>query len=170
MLPNMEAVVQSQTAEENPALTLTGQPAPAFELPLLGQDKPFNVKASENKEAVVLGFWATMLGEETSYFDVLQNVDKELGNDGIRVVTVNLGDPAEEAAAYLKAGKWKLPVVLDLEADTDGILQGPPHSPNRRDSAPVAKSFRSMLALIKLSKENSSLNCDAFLSLSLRMP
>lgn len=113
VLPNVEAMMRDQTAEENPALELTGAAAPEFEFPLLGggQAKLTDWKGS----VVVLGFWAAMLGEESGYLGVLHEVNRKLHERGVQLLAVNLGDTSEVATAYLKKGKWNVPVALDTQ-------------------------------------------------------
>lgn len=113
VLPNVEAMMRDQTAEENPALELTGAAAPEFEFPLLGGGQ---AKLSDWKgSVVVLGFWAAMLGEESSYLGVLHEVNRKLHERGVQLLSVNLGDTSEVASAYLKKGRWNIPVALDTQ-------------------------------------------------------
>ena len=113
VLPNVEAMMRDQTAEENPALELTGAAAPEFEFPLLGGGQ---AKLSDWKgSVVVLGFWAAMLGEESGYLGVLHEVNRKLHERGVQLLAVNLGDTSEVATAYLKKGKWNVPVALDTQ-------------------------------------------------------
>ncbi len=110
---NVEEMMHAQTAEANPSLTLTGKPAEEFEFPLIGGGQ---AKLSDWKgKVVVLGFWAAMLGDESGYLGVLQEVHQKLKERGVQLFAVNLGDTSEVAEAYLKKGKWSVPVALDLQ-------------------------------------------------------
>lgn len=110
--PSVEAMMHAQTADDNPALTLTGAPAPAFDFPLLDGGKV--TMESLKGKVVVLGFWAAMLGE-SDYLGVLQRAHEKLQGSDVQVLAVNLGDAPEDASAYLKGGKWKVPVALDAQ-------------------------------------------------------
>lgn len=100
-------------AAENPE-SLVGKPAPDFSLKDM-DDK--DVKLSSNKgSVVVLDFWATWCGPCREGLPHLNKLYNELSPQGLKVWAVNLREPKDKAAGFMKQQNLTLPVLLDSEA------------------------------------------------------
>lgn len=99
--------------EGEAALALQGQAAPDFTLP--GMDgKPVTL-ASLKGHVILLDFWATWCGPCVMSLPELDALYQARKDSGVQVFAVNAGEEKDVVAAFLKAKKLTLPVLLDTD-------------------------------------------------------
>ena len=99
---------------------LIGQAAVEFNLPMaLGGEKSLT-RAREGKKAVVL-FWATWCPHCREEIARVNENAEAIGQKGIKILLVDLGETPGEVAAYLQHNK----INLDSFVDADNSLQEP---------------------------------------------
>jgi len=90
---------------------LVGKPAPDFELDMLTGGK---FKLSDCKgQIVVLDFWATWCGPCMQTMPLVEKAMEEFDPKQVRLVAVNLEEPAKNVQAVLDRHSLKVPVALD---------------------------------------------------------
>lgn len=90
---------------------LVGKPAPDFELEMLSGGK---FKLSECKgQIVVLDFWATWCGPCMQTMPLVEKAMEEFDSKQVRLVAVNLEEPAKNVRAVLDRHGFKVQVALD---------------------------------------------------------
>ena len=95
---------------------LVGKPAPDFELVLLG-GKKFQLSANKG-QVVVLDFWATWCGPCLQAMPQVDRVVQEFKAEDVRLVAVNLQEPANKITSTLERLKLQTTVALDQ----DGVV------------------------------------------------
>jgi len=88
-----------------------GSPAPDFELEDTG-GKSLRL-SSLRGEVVLLHFWATWCPHCLTEMPLLARVTREESFRGVRVLAINLGEPARIVDRYLRSHALDLPVLLD---------------------------------------------------------
>ena len=89
-----------------------GDAAPDFTIELLGGGT-FHM-ADYDDQIVVLDFWATWCGTCVAGLPVIARLENE-GLEGVKVLSVDLGDPESEVEWTLKEGGFSLTVGLDSQ-------------------------------------------------------
>ncbi len=90
-----------------------GKPAPDFQLPGLGGAE---VSLSDFKgKPVLLNFWAGWCRPCEEEMPYLQQVYEEWSDQGLVVLTVNLGDSPSEVSRFMQSHQLSLPVLLDTK-------------------------------------------------------
>ena len=111
----------SSWAAKGSALRLwTGGRTPALALND-AQRKPHTL-ADYRGKVVVLNFWATWCEPCRDEMPALQRLQEKLGNEGLVVLTVDVGDSEEKAAAFFEQAKLSLPVLFDKDWSTARLL------------------------------------------------
>lgn len=99
-------------AESNiPVGQEAGSRAPAFTVPVYGQDAPFTLSEHRGK-TVIVSFWATWCGPcctELPYFD---EIHRRYG-DSVAVVAVHSDLVTDDVEAYLAEYDYQMPFALD---------------------------------------------------------
>jgi len=93
---------------------MIGKPVPEVRMDLLGGGE-FALADQKGKNIVFLDFWASWCGPCVYGLPHLATVAKEYKDRGVVVVAVNLGDPAEDVASFLKQRELELTVGLDRD-------------------------------------------------------
>lgn len=114
VFPSFEAMMQAQTAAQNPALALTSTEAKAFTLKDLDGEE-FQLSKHRGKEVVVLAFWGSWLSPEAEVLTALASIEKQLKDAPVEIVAVNVGEEEARVRAYLDEKKLGLRVVIDAE-------------------------------------------------------
>jgi len=89
------------------------KPAPDFQLPDLAGEE---VNLSDFKgKPVLLNFWAGWCRPCEEEMPYLQQVYEEWSDQGLVVLTVNLGDSPSEVNQFMQNNQLSLPVLLDIK-------------------------------------------------------
>lgn len=102
---------------------LTGKPAPAFTLELLGGGKASVPAENAGKTVVVLDFWATWCGPCRRALPVVANVTAEFKDKGVVFYAVNQQEQAADVKSYLEKEKIACPVALDADGKVGKAYQ-----------------------------------------------
>jgi thiol-disulfide isomerase/thioredoxin len=103
-----------QEAEEPAPKNLVGEIAPAISLALLdGGD--FDLAAHQDKDVVLLDFWATWCGPCRAAMPTLVEISRDYAERGVKYFAVNLKEDAAKIRAYLKEAKLNVAVPLDKD-------------------------------------------------------
>jgi peroxiredoxin len=89
-----------------------GSPVPDFELPTL-DGKKVSVSRLRGK-SVVLNFWASWCASCIVEMPLLQTASEKHPDD-LKVLAINIEEPASTVDAYTKKYPFKLPILLDLD-------------------------------------------------------
>ena len=103
----------SKTERPDPQ-ALVGQPAPDFNLPILGNTK--SVKLADLKGQVVfLDYWATWCPPCRKSLPHVQEManDTELTQKGLRVYAVNCKETVDKARTFVKENNYSFTVLMD---------------------------------------------------------
>lgn len=98
-----------------PPHPLIGKPAPDFEL--AGLDGKTVKLSSLKGKIVVLDFWATWCGPCVAALPIVSEVTSSFKDRGVVFYAVNLGQKAEDIAAFQKEKDIVFPVLLDAKED-----------------------------------------------------
>jgi thiol-disulfide isomerase/thioredoxin len=93
---------------------LTGEPAPEFTLPILGEGT-FALAAHQDKDIVLLDFWASWCGPCRMAMPVLVDVAKQYADKGVRYFAINLREEPQTIRRYLKEAQLDITVPLDKD-------------------------------------------------------
>ena len=105
-----------------------GALAPAFSLPDL-DGHTVNLRDFEG-QVLLLNFWAVWCGPCLDEMPMLQARYNALKDDGLVVLGINFGDPAEDVRIYRDALELSFPILLDSEGDVQDLyrIRGYPSS------------------------------------------
>jgi len=104
-----------------------GQPVPDFTLNDLS-NRPVTLSSYRGQKVVLLDFWATWCGPCRMAMPDLQKLADKFATNGLEILSVNQGEPADQVSAFIQRRKYTFHVVLDLKGevgDTYGV-QGIP--------------------------------------------
>ena len=110
----MEVEMQEEMKAQNPALGLTGMPAPDFELELFEGGK-FKLSDQKGKHTVLLDFWASWCQPCREAMPQLIKAAEALKDQGVLLVSVNLMEDKATVSKFLEETGLKVPVALDVE-------------------------------------------------------
>ncbi|TWT95239.1 Thiol-disulfide oxidoreductase ResA [Botrimarina colliarenosi] len=103
-------------APERGAHALLGQAAPAFELPTPdGNSVSLGEPAGEG--AVLLEFWSTTCPICVQAMPALEKLHQQYADQGLDYYAVNVGEPADDVAAFLEARGLTPTALLDESAE-----------------------------------------------------
>lgn len=94
-------------------VVVVGKPAPDFQLPDLDGEE-VNLNDFQGKP-VLLNFWAGWCRPCEEEMPYLQQVYEEWSDQGLVVLTVNLGDSRSEVNRFMQSNQLSLPVLLDTK-------------------------------------------------------
>jgi cytochrome c biogenesis protein CcmG, thiol:disulfide interchange protein DsbE len=97
---------------ENPLL---GEAAPDFTLNTLEQ-QGVNLTSYRASRPAIVFFWATWCPHCREQLKTLNEKNSELTQKGIRIILVDLGEPAGQVQAYMQKNNLKFDVFLDQES------------------------------------------------------
>lgn len=95
---------------------LTGKPAPAINLSMLGEGT-LDLAAHQGKNIVILDFWASWCGPCRMGLPVVAEVAQQFKDKNVVFYAVNIGEPAEVAKGFLDQIGLNFPVALDLNRE-----------------------------------------------------
>jgi cytochrome c biogenesis protein CcmG/thiol:disulfide interchange protein DsbE len=90
----------------------TDEPAPAFDLPLLGSEGTLSL-ASLRGKAVVVNFWASWCVPCRDESPYLERVWRDRRGDGLVLVGVNEEDVSKDARRFARRNRLTYPLVRD---------------------------------------------------------
>jgi thiol-disulfide isomerase/thioredoxin len=93
---------------------LTGEKAPEFTLPIM-DGGTFELAAYQDKDVVLLDFWASWCGPCRAAMPTLVEVAREYSEKGVRYFAVNLREEPETVRRYLREAGIKIAVPLDKD-------------------------------------------------------
>ena len=105
-----------------------GTVAPAFALPSLTEDGKVIELSSLKGKVVYVDFWASWCGPCRISFPLLDDIRKELGEQGFEVLAINVDEYPEDAMGFLEELPVSYLVVRDAAGKTPqdyGILGMP---------------------------------------------
>jgi thiol-disulfide isomerase/thioredoxin len=116
---NRSAPQPSPAVEAPETSGLTGEPAPAFTLPLL-EGGTFELAAHRGKHIVLLDFWATWCGPCRVAMPALVEVARAYAEKGVCYFAVNLREKPEKIRSYLREAGLEIAVPLDKDGSVAG--------------------------------------------------
>ena len=93
-----------------------GKEAPNFELRLLDGGE-LELATKEDKEIVVLDFWATWCGPCRQAMPIIERVTNELADRDVRLYAVNLQEEPEDIREFLEQQGINVQVALDTAGE-----------------------------------------------------
>lgn len=113
----------------DPAMELVGQPAPAFELPLL-EGGTATLAAHKGRDIVVLDFWATWCGPCVRGLPVLVKVTDEFKDKNVVFYAINQGEEPQIVRDFLTKRELRVRVPLDRDQKVGELfrVQGIPRT------------------------------------------
>lgn len=96
---------------------LEGHAAPATAWRAM-DGSPVSLGDSKGRTPVVLLFWATWAAPSTEAMPALHNYAQEFTQKGVRIVALNVGEPADQAEAFAKKVGYSGELGLDSRAET----------------------------------------------------
>ena len=94
-----------------------GDPAPGFNLPLLGENKLISLSELEGK-TVYIDFWASWCGPCRQSLPLYEVMNESLPQDKFRLVAINLDESREDALRFLEQHPVSYTVLFDPEGVT----------------------------------------------------
>jgi thiol-disulfide isomerase/thioredoxin/outer membrane lipoprotein-sorting protein len=98
-------------AQADPAAALSGKPAIDFALKDLA-GRPHSLKALRGK-VVLLDFWATWCGPCRMTMPRVAKIHRDYQTKGVEVLSINVGETAAQAGAYVKKNGYTFTTLLD---------------------------------------------------------
>ena len=93
-------------------------PAPNFSLPLLDESGAITSLKDYRGKIIYLDFWASWCGPCKISLPLLNDLYRELGDQGFTVLAVNVDENVAKAKKFLKRFPVDYPVLLDTDAST----------------------------------------------------
>ena len=106
-------VAQFTQPQDEPGSGFAGKPAIDFTLKDLA-GAPHTLKGLRGK-TVLLDFWATWCGPCRITMPQVAKIHAEYKNRGVEVMSINVGEPAEKASAYVKQHGYRFTTLLDMD-------------------------------------------------------
>ncbi len=100
--------------ERTPDPLRSGTAAPAFELPVLGGDRPLSLAALRGK-VVLLNFWATWCKPCEDEMPAMERLYRALAPEGLALLAVSVDEEADVVAAFQQRLDLSFPILLDPE-------------------------------------------------------
>jgi peroxiredoxin len=91
-----------------------GQPAPDFTLKDLS-GRPVALSAYRGHKVVLMDFWATWCGPCRMAMPDLQDLAEKYRTNGLEVLSVNQGEPADQVQNFIQRRNYTFHVVLDQD-------------------------------------------------------
>jgi thiol-disulfide isomerase/thioredoxin len=104
----------SGNAADRPEMALIGKKAPDFKLALLDGGE-VELSKLQDKNIVLLDFWATWCGPCRQVMPALSEISKEYKPKGVRYLAVNLREDPAKIQSFLKSAGLKIEVPLDKD-------------------------------------------------------
>ena len=111
--PRSREVEGFERLEDQPGHGFDGKPAMDFTLKDLA-GASHSLKGLRGK-AVLLDFWATWCGPCRITMPQVAKIHTEFKNRGVEVMSINVGEPADKAEAYLKKNGYRFTTLLDTD-------------------------------------------------------
>lgn len=118
-----EGATKFDPRANEPEDPLKGKPAPAITLSMLGGESTLDLAAHQGKDVVILDFWASWCGPCRKSLPIVAEVAKQFKDKHVVFYAVNIGEPADVAAAFLEQVNLDIPVALDLNRDAQQKYQ-----------------------------------------------
>jgi len=93
-----------------------GQPAPDFSVPDLSGNK-VSLSAYRRQKVVLLDFWATWCGPCRMAMVGLQTLQDKYKGQGLEILSLNQGEPADQVRQFINRKKYGFHVVLDADGN-----------------------------------------------------
>jgi peroxiredoxin len=112
--PGGSRKVASLIEPDEPATIPAGEPAPDFELALLGGGQ-MTLSQHKGKEIVVLDFWASWCPPCRRSMPIIESVAAAFKDKGVVLYAINQGEDAATIRKFLTAQKLNVTVALDKD-------------------------------------------------------
>jgi len=114
LTPSIEPLVAQDLGDDDgKSSLLVGKPAPDFDLELLNGGR---FKVSDHKgRIIVLDFWATWCGPCMQTIPLLHDLMAEYDPQQVRLISVNLEEPAAHVKSVMERHQFDLTVALDQD-------------------------------------------------------
>lgn len=76
----------------------------------------------QNQQVVVLDFWATWCKPCVNGMPGLQTLHEELGDRGVQILAVNVGEDAETIQEFMQSEGYSFPVVMDPDRNIKDLF------------------------------------------------
>jgi peroxiredoxin/outer membrane lipoprotein-sorting protein len=124
MLVKLADPTLAEDAGTQAGQVLVGKAAPPFVL----KDLDGNEVALEKLQGdvVVLDFWATWCGPCIQGMPHIDQLNKEMADQGVKVFGVNFNEPAAKVKPFLTSHNLTLPILLDSDGKVSAAYKAPP--------------------------------------------
>jgi len=106
--------MERQTGLERFGFTLLDADLPAPEFSITSVDGKLYTLSNQNELIVILHLWGSWIPESVNELMSLQQLQRDLGEDKIVILTVNSSEPQSAIVQFCNKNRIELPVLFDI--------------------------------------------------------